>query len=57
MFPFAKPTAFQGMVYAVNPSIKIASLSHVYDIDYLYSFFIEFFTYSTLSYYSRLLRL
>ncbi|KAH8687923.1 permease for cytosine/purines, uracil, thiamine, allantoin-domain-containing protein [Tricladium varicosporioides] len=38
-----------GMAHAVNPNIKIGDLSHVYDINYLYGFFVAFFVYATLS--------
>jgi NCS1 family nucleobase:cation symporter-1 len=38
-----------GMAHAVNPKLKIGDLSHVYDINYLYGFFVAFITYSALS--------
>lgn len=38
------------MAHAVNPNIEIGDLSHVYDINYLYGFFIAFFLYAALNY-------
>jgi NCS1 family nucleobase:cation symporter-1 len=39
----------EGMAQAVNPKVKIGGLLHVYDINYLYGFFVAFFAYATLS--------
>lgn len=38
-----------GMANAVNPSVKIGNLRHVYDINYLYGFFVALVVYAVLS--------
>ncbi|EHL00110.1 putative Uncharacterized permease [Glarea lozoyensis 74030] len=38
-----------GMAHAVNPSLKIGNITHIYDINYLYGFFVAFIAYATLS--------
>jgi hypothetical protein len=39
-----------GMAHAVNPRIKIGDLSHIYDINYLYGFFVAFVVYAALNF-------
>jgi NCS1 family nucleobase:cation symporter-1 len=38
-----------GMAHAVNPKLKIGNITHIYDINYLYGFFVAFIAYATLS--------
>lgn len=38
-----------GMAHAVNPKVSIGDLTHVYDINYLYGFFVAFVVYTVLS--------
>ena len=46
----ARRLTASGMAQAVNPRIRIGDLSHVYDINYLYGFFVAFVVYAALTY-------
>jgi hypothetical protein len=39
-----------GMAQAINSNINIGDLSHVYDINYFYGFFVAFVVYAALNY-------